>query len=84
MIILGIDPGIAIVGYGVIENIGNRYRTLDFGSILTPANTADSERLQTIYTRLRQIIYTNKPEVCAIEKLYYNNNAKTVIQVAQG
>ncbi len=84
MIILGIDPGIAIVGYGVIEHTGNRYRTIAYDSLLTPAHTPDSERLKTIYTGLRQIIYDYKPEVCAIEKLYYNNNAKTVIQVAQG
>ncbi len=84
MMILGIDPGIAIVGYGVIEYIGNRYRTIDYGSILTPAHTPDAERLSSIYTQLRQIIYKNKPEVCAIEKLFYNNNAKTVISVAQG
>ena len=84
MIILGIDPGIAIVGYGIIEHIGNRYKTIAYDSILTPAHTPDQDRLKSIYTQLRQIIYDYKPEVCAIEKLYYNNNAKTVIQVAQG
>lgn len=84
MIILGIDPGIAIVGYGIIEYIGNRYRVLDFGSVLTPAHTPIADRLKQIYAELRQIIYKNKPDVCAIEELFFNNNAKTVIQVAQG
>ncbi|MBQ3054146.1 MAG: crossover junction endodeoxyribonuclease RuvC [Clostridia bacterium] len=84
MIILGIDPGIAIMGYGVIEYIGNRYRTITYNSILTPAHTPDAERLKSIYSQLRNIIYEYKPDVCAIEKLYYNNNAKTVISVAQG
>ena len=57
MIILGIDPGIAIMGYGVIEYIGNRYRTITYNSILTPAHTPDAERLKSIYSQLRNIIY---------------------------
>ncbi len=83
MRILGIDPGIAIVGYGVIEHIGNRFKVIDYGSIQTKAGTPLTERLQTIYTELKQIIYDTRPDCIAIEELFFNNNAKTAITVAQ-
>ncbi len=83
MRILGIDPGIAIVGYGIIEYTGNRFKVIDFGSIQTKAGTPLTERLQIIYTELRQLIYTHKPDCMAIEELFFNNNAKTAITVAQ-
>ncbi len=83
MRILGIDPGIAIVGYGIIEHIGNRFKVIDYGSIQTKAHTPLTERLQIIYTELRQLIYEYKPDCMAIEELFFNNNAKTAITVAQ-
>lgn len=81
--ILGIDPGYAIVGYGIIEQIGNRFRVIDYGSIQTKAGLPPVERLQIIYNELRNIIYTHKPECMAIEELFFNNNSKTAIMVAQ-
>lgn len=83
MIILGIDPGYAIVGYGVIQYEGNRFKVLDYGAITTQAGTPFVERLNTIYNDLNMLFTKYKPEAMAIEKLFYNTNAKTVIDVAQ-
>ncbi len=83
MIILGIDPGYAIVGYGVIEYKNNHFTVIDYGAVLTDAHTPFNIRLETIYDGLCAIIERHKPEAMAIEKLFYNNNAKTVIDVSQ-
>ena len=83
MIILGIDPGYAIVGYGVIEYKNNHFTVIDYGAILTDAGTPFNIRLEKIYDGLCNIIDRHKPEAMAIEKLFYNNNAKTVIDVSQ-
>ena len=83
MIILGIDPGYAIVGYGVIKYEANRFTVLDYGAITTPAGMPFVERLDVIYKDLNMLFAKYKPEAMAIEKLFYNTNAKTVIDVAQ-
>lgn len=83
MIILGIDPGYAIVGYGVIEYKNNHFTVIDYGAILTDAGTPFNIRLEKIYDGMCDIITRHKPEAMAIEKLFYNNNAKTVIDVSQ-
>lgn len=83
MVILGIDPGYAIVGWGVLEYAGNKFKVVDFGAVLTQAKTPFPLRLQQIYTELGQILQKYKPEAVSMEKLFYNNNAKTVIDVAQ-
>ena len=83
MIILGIDPGYAIVGYGVIEYKNNHFSVIDYGAILTDAGTPFNIRLEKIYDGLCRIIERHNPEAMAIEKLFYNNNAKTVIDVSQ-
>ncbi len=83
MIILGIDPGYAIVGYGVIKYEANRFTVLDYGAITTPAGMPFVERLEIIYDELNVIMAKFKPEAMAIEKLFYNTNQKTVIDVAQ-
>lgn len=84
MIILGIDPGIAIVGYGVIEYKGNKFKVIDYGAITTPAGMKVKDRLKIIYDGVIDIIQKHKPDCIAIEELFYNSNAKTVINVAQG
>ena len=84
MIILGIDPGIAIVGYGVIEYRGNKFKVIDYGAITSPAEMKTKDRLKIIYDGVIEIIRKHKPDCIAIEELFYNNNAKTVINVAQG
>ena len=83
MIILGIDPGYAIVGYGVIDYRNNHFNVIDYGAILTDAKTPFNERLETVYDGICDIINKYKPDALAIEKLFYNTNAKTVIDVAQ-
>lgn len=83
MVILGIDPGYAIVGWGVLEYKANKFRVIDYGAILTQAHTPFPIRLQEIYTQMNDIIKKYHPEVMSMEKLFYNNNAKTVIDVAQ-
>ena len=83
MIILGIDPGYAIVGYGVIDYRNNHFRVIDYGAILTDAKTPFNERLEIIYDRLTQIISLHSPEAMSVEKVFYNSNAKTVIDVSQ-
>lgn len=83
MIILGIDPGYAIVGWGVLEYKANKFRVIDYGAILTQAHTPFPLRLQEIYKGMNDIIEKYHPEVMSMEKLFYNNNAKTVIDVAQ-
>lgn len=83
LIILGIDPGYAIVGYGVIEYLNNHFKVIEYGAITTEAHTEFPQRLLHIYTELQEIIKRNKPEAMAIEKLFFNTNAKTAIDVAQ-
>ena len=83
MIILGIDPGLAIVGWGVLEYKGSSFRTIDYGSVLTPAGTPTEDRIASIYDQISQIIETYKPECMAIEELFWNTNQKTGIAVAE-
>lgn len=83
MIVLGIDPGYAIVGYGVVEYYNNHFRVLDFGAITTEAHTPFNERLERIYDCACAIIEKYRPEALAIEKLFFNTNQKTAIDVAQ-
>ena len=83
MRILGIDPGYAIVGWGVVQYEGGRFTTRDFGAITTAAETPFVQRLQQIYTELTSIMKRLSPDVMAIEKLYFQNNQKTAIEVAE-
>ena len=83
MRILGIDPGYAIVGYGVIDYVGNHFTVVDYGAITTPAGMDFNRRLELIYDEMNVLFAAQKPEAMAIEKLFYNTNAKTVIDVAQ-
>lgn len=83
MIILGIDPGYAIVGIGVIEFKGNKFRTIAYDAITTAAHTPTPTRLKHIYDRLDQIIKEYKPDAVAVEELFFNSNQKTAIHVAQ-
>lgn len=83
MIILGIDPGLAIVGWGVVEYKASKFRTLGYGSITTPAGMPTPERLLRIDKGLEEIIRTYKPEHIAIEELFWNTNQTTGIRVAE-
>ena len=83
MIIIGIDPGYAIVGIGVVEYVGNKFRTLGYNAITTPAGMPTVERLKKIYTEMTMYIDKYKPDAVAIEELFFNSNQKTAINVAQ-
>lgn len=83
MIILGIDPGFAIVGVGVIEYTGNKFKVIDYFAITTKAHTSIEERLKIIYDSMNETIEKYKPDFMAVEELFFNNNAKTAIAVGQ-
>lgn len=83
MIILGIDPGYAILGYGIIEKKGNSFRPIHYGAVTTPKDMPMDRRLEHLYDELREIIEEYRPQAASIEQLYFNNNAKTAINVGQ-
>ena len=83
VIILGIDPGLAIVGWGVIEYRNTRFRTLAYGSIQTPAGMRTEERLKAIYEGMKELIETYHPEAMSVEELFFTNNVTTGIRVAE-
>ncbi|MDD7408695.1 MAG: crossover junction endodeoxyribonuclease RuvC [Anaerovoracaceae bacterium] len=83
MRILGIDPGYALMGYGVIERNGSRLKVIDYGSISTGPSAPMPERLKFLYSSLMDIIAETQPETASFEELFYNTNAKTVINVGQ-
>ena len=83
MIILGIDPGLAIVGWGVIEYRASRFRTLAYGSIETPAGMPTEQRLLAIHRELCAVMDKYRPEEMAVEELFFTNNITTGIRVAE-
>lgn len=83
MIILGIDPGLAIVGWGVIESVRGNVRPIAYGAITTPAHTDIEARLLMIQNDLETVINKYKPEEMAVEELFFNTNITTGIAVAE-
>ena len=83
MVILGIDPGIAIVGWGVLDFDNNRFHTLAYGSINTPAGMETATRLSLIHRDLSAIIDKYKPTEMAVEELFFTKNITTGIRVAE-
>ncbi len=83
MRILGIDPGYAIMGYGIVEYKGSKFTPIVYGSITTDAHTPNEDRLMTLYDELSAIIEEYKPEEASIEELFYNTNATTAIMVGE-
>ncbi len=83
MIILGIDPGYAILGWGVIEKTGNHFKAIDYGAVTTDKDTEMPRRLEILYDGLRDIIEEFRPEEASIEKLFFNTNTTTAINVGQ-
>ena len=84
MVILGVDPGIATVGFGVIAAENGKYSALEYGAVITSPRQLLEERLQQIYDELTGIIIRHKPDCMAIEELFFNKNAKTAVDVCQG
>ena len=83
MRILGVDPGFAITGYSVIDYIGNSFKLIDCGAVITKAGTSFPERLTKIYDELQLIINEYKPEALSVEELFFNQNVKTAMNVSQ-
>lgn len=83
MIILGLDPGYAIVGYGVLEYRNNSFTVIDFGAITTEKDLEFCERLEQIYDGMEYLFNKYKPQAMAVEKLFFNTNTTTAIGVAQ-
>jgi len=84
MLVLGIDPGTATTGYGLVEYRESKERLLDYGTIKTAADMEMPLRLCKINRDLNLLIEEYNPDVVAVEELFYHNNSKTVITVAQG
>lgn len=83
MIILGVDPGYAIVGYGVVDAQNGRFRPLEHGAIVTQAGLDFDRRLEVIYDAFTAVIQKWKPKAVSMEKLYFQNNKTTAIGVAE-
>lgn len=83
MVILGIDPGYAIVGYGVINYASCRFSVVEYGAVTTNAGELFTNRLAKIYTDVCDIIDRTHPDALSIEKLFFNTNTTTAIDVAQ-
>ncbi len=81
MLILGIDPGIAILGFGIVKYEANKFTVIDYGAITTEAGTPMSRRLSQIYSSLTDIILKYKPDAFAVEELFFNKNIKTALTV---
>ncbi|MEF9935576.1 MAG: crossover junction endodeoxyribonuclease RuvC [Clostridium sp.] len=83
MRIIGIDPGYAIVGYGVLEYENNKFKVIDYGAVTTTPKNTMPERLHQVFEALSYIFDKYKPDAIAFEELFFNHNAKTAIAVGQ-
>ncbi len=83
MRILGIDPGYATIGYGIIDKIGNNFNTIDYGVITTPKQETTAVRLAMLEQSLKRIIDEFKPDAISVEELFFNTNITTGIKVAE-
>jgi len=83
MRILGIDPGYAILGYGIVDMKGNRFNAVAYGAITTEPNTQMPDRLKHLYSSLMEIIAEHQPDSASIEELFFNTNTTTAINVSQ-
>ena len=81
MIILGVDPGTATTGFGVVKKEGSKYSLVEYGVILTPAKTELHDRLNTIFDDLTAVIKKHQPDEMVVEELFFSTNAKTAISV---
>lgn len=83
MRILGIDPGYALMGWSIVDYNKSKFSLIEFGCIDTPAGMPMPKRLAQIYEEINRVIEQYEPSVASIEELYFQNNAKTAIQVGQ-
>ncbi|MEK7604977.1 MAG: crossover junction endodeoxyribonuclease RuvC [Patescibacteria group bacterium] len=83
MRILGVDPGLGRLGWGVIEAESNKQKAISYGCIETPTGMSDEKRLLIIYKALKELIKTYQPEVVAVEELFFSRNVTTAFMVGQ-
>jgi crossover junction endodeoxyribonuclease RuvC len=83
VIILGIDPGTAAIGYGIVERSGSRLRAVDYGCLTTSADRSMPERLLEIHQLVDELIALHQPSIVAVERLFFSKNAQTAIAVGQ-
>ena len=83
MIVLGIDPGTAAMGYGVVDRTGGRLRAIDYGCITTTPDQTLPERLRVLHEHVAELIETHRPDVVAVERLFFSRNAQTAFAVGQ-
>lgn len=83
MIVLGIDPGTAALGYGIVERIGGSLRAVDFGCLTTSPDAPLPDRLATIHAHVAELIETHHPDLVAVERLFFSRNAQTAFAVGQ-
>jgi crossover junction endodeoxyribonuclease RuvC len=83
MIVVGIDPGLAITGYGAVKKLGNSLTALEYGAITTSSESPFPDRLGQIYDGLSQVFMRCSPEVVAMEELFFAANVKTALVVGQ-
>lgn len=81
--IMGIDPGLATLGYAFVEKNNNSFQLIEYDVIETSSETTDVKRLKEIYKRLQDLIKKNHPDCMAVEELFFNKNVKTAIRVGQ-
>jgi len=84
MVIMGIDPGFAITGYGIVKYEGNRFQVIDYGVIRTDSSMELSRRLLLLNDRLIQLIDGCRPDAISVEELFFNRNIKTALAVGHG
>ncbi|MFC1766963.1 crossover junction endodeoxyribonuclease RuvC [Candidatus Margulisiibacteriota bacterium] len=80
---LGIDPGTAITGYGILDDRNGTVKVIDYGCVKTSSKESPSKRLSKIYADVKKLISKHKPKYVAIEKLFFNSNVKTAMAVGQ-
>ena len=83
MIILGIDPGTAALGYGIVDRSGGRLRAIDHGCLVTSPDSSLPERLLAIHALVSDLIELHEPAIVAVERLFFSRNAQTAIAVGQ-
>ena len=83
MIVLGIDPGTAMTGYGVVERSGSALRLIEYGCLETPAADPLPQRLLTIHNALEALIVAHNPDLVGVERLFFNKNVMTAFAVGQ-
>jgi crossover junction endodeoxyribonuclease RuvC len=84
MLVLGIDPGTAITGYGLVQKDDQATSLVTYGAITTPSDLSLPRRLQRIYVELKKVIRTHHPDAAAVEELFFSKNARTALSVGHG